>query len=271
MNAYSSDIWDMSMCTLFEYASTSPVARHQVRRHLLEVCHLLDLRVISQSPPGMFLFHGTVMRQAYSSLSAGLCNNGQTVSGTLSLGTSTAHGMLYIYYFSSNDWYYLTSHASWHGWRGIFECDLKARRNKWIVHNFLSKCHDWFYCSPPLLSVRFWKILLVSHQRYDSYLQRAILTSSYGTFFHPEADLSQCCWLSSGEDFTAPATIPHSLRPTSQCALHFWGHSRWFVCAVMLNSSHQLFFHYLHRFCYCWWSKSSWLPSINCPSPFFRT
>jgi len=103
MNAYSSDIWDMSMCTLFEYASTSPVARHQVRRHLLEVCHLLDLRVISQSPPGMFLFHGTVMRQAYSSLSAGLCNNGQTVSGTLSLGTSTAHGMLYIYYFSSND------------------------------------------------------------------------------------------------------------------------------------------------------------------------
>lgn len=55
MNTGSSDIWDMSMCSLFEYASSSPVARRQVRQHILNACHLLDLKPFTQPSLSLYL------------------------------------------------------------------------------------------------------------------------------------------------------------------------------------------------------------------------
>jgi len=51
MNAYSSDIWDMSMCTLFEYASTSAVARrqHLQWRHLVHGIRVGGFGLVSGS------------------------------------------------------------------------------------------------------------------------------------------------------------------------------------------------------------------------------
>jgi len=54
-NIASSDMWDMMMCSLFKYASSGPIPCCKVRQHILEVCHLLDLKVVTQPSPGRSL------------------------------------------------------------------------------------------------------------------------------------------------------------------------------------------------------------------------